>query len=97
MRIMNTVEKRDFIHSHLHQVKEPVINDIYTKMISLFNESLMFAEDTEMFWKMALKCRLKNGIINVPVAIRGVHEKNVFNRDDLYENDIWVFLDSSKI
>ena len=41
MIIMNTVEKRDFIHSHLHQVKEPVINDFYAKMMSLFNESLI--------------------------------------------------------
>ncbi len=38
---MNVIEKRDFIHSHLHQVKEPVVNDFYAKMISLFNESLI--------------------------------------------------------
>jgi hypothetical protein len=38
---MNVVEKRDFIHSYLHQVKEPVLNDIYEKMISLINESLI--------------------------------------------------------
>ena len=38
---MNEVEKRDFIHSHLHQLEEPVINEIYNKMLSLFNESLI--------------------------------------------------------
>ena len=26
---MNVVEKRDFIHSHLHQIDEKVINDLY--------------------------------------------------------------------
>ncbi len=41
MEVMNVVEKRDFIHSHLHRVKEPVITDIYSKMISLYNDSLI--------------------------------------------------------
>ena len=41
MKIMNEVEKRDFIHSHLHQVGEPVINEIYDKMLSLLNETLI--------------------------------------------------------
>jgi len=38
---MKTVEKRDFIHSHLHRVKEPIINDIYEKMLSSLNEILI--------------------------------------------------------
>ena len=38
---MNVVEKRDFIHSHLHQVNEPVINEIYIKMAALVNRSLI--------------------------------------------------------
>ena len=38
---MNVVEKRDFIHRNLHQVAEPVLNDIYAKMISLFDEILI--------------------------------------------------------
>lgn len=38
---MNVVEKRDFIHSHLHQVNEPEINEIYIKMTSLINKSLI--------------------------------------------------------
>jgi len=29
MVIMNVVEKRDFIHSHLHKIDEKVINDLY--------------------------------------------------------------------
>ena len=38
---MNLVEKRDFIHSHLHQVNEPEINEIYIKMAALVNKSLI--------------------------------------------------------
>jgi len=29
MDIMNVVEKRDYIHSHLHQVDESLINQFY--------------------------------------------------------------------
>jgi len=32
MKIMNVIEKRDFIHSHLHQVDEGVINEFYEKL-----------------------------------------------------------------
>jgi len=32
---MNVVEKRDFIQNHLHQVNEPLINEIYAKIASL--------------------------------------------------------------
>jgi hypothetical protein len=29
MKVMNVVEKRDFIHSHLHHADESVINEFY--------------------------------------------------------------------
>ena len=29
MAIMNVIEKRDFIHSHLHQADERVVNEFY--------------------------------------------------------------------
>jgi hypothetical protein len=32
MGIMNVVEKRDFIHSHLHLAEENVINEFYEKL-----------------------------------------------------------------
>ena len=32
MIIMGTLEKRDFIHSHLHQIDEEFINEVYQKM-----------------------------------------------------------------
>ncbi len=41
MNIMNVVEKRDFIHNHLHKVNEPAIDEMYKKMLSLLNEFLV--------------------------------------------------------
>ncbi len=52
--------------------------------IGFFNEALVVAEDTEVFWKMAIKCRLETGMINQPFAIRGVHDANVFCNKELY-------------
>lgn len=50
-----------------------------------FDESLEVSEDTNIILKMALKCRLITGIINEPVAMRGVHQNNIFNDVDLYD------------
>lgn len=55
------------------------------EMTGYFNEELVVAEDTELLWKMAIKCRLESGIIDEALAVRGIHDKNVFNRADLYE------------
>ena len=32
MEIMNVIEKRDFIHSHLHRADEKTINEFYEKL-----------------------------------------------------------------
>lgn len=34
MEIMNVVEKRDFIHRHLHRANEKTINELYEKLRS---------------------------------------------------------------
>jgi glycosyltransferase involved in cell wall biosynthesis len=52
--------------------------------IGSFNKELIVAEDTEVFWKMAIKCQLFTGIIDEPLAIRGVHDSNVFDDKELY-------------
>jgi ADP-heptose:LPS heptosyltransferase len=36
--VMNTIEKRDFIHSHLHQVDESTVDEFFKKMLSLLNK-----------------------------------------------------------
>lgn len=50
----------------------------------LFNEALVVSEDSDLFWKMALKTRLFGGVLEEPVAKRGIHDANVFDRGDLY-------------
>lgn len=49
-----------------------------------FNRELKVAEDTELFYRLALKYNLKTGVIDRPLAMRGVHEENVFNNEKLY-------------
>lgn len=41
MIIMNLVEKRDYIHSHLHRIKEPAVNELYKKLLSFLEDALM--------------------------------------------------------
>ena len=62
--------------------------------IGFFNEALVVMEDTDIFWKMALKCKLLTGIIDQPVAIRGVHDNNVFDQTDLYKNNVMLLYES---
>lgn len=35
---MNSIEKRDFIHSHLHQLDEELISEFYQKMYSFIKD-----------------------------------------------------------
>ena len=63
-------------------VKKKVFDEI-----GFFNEHLSVSEDTELFYKMALKCKLFTGLIDKPVAIRGVHGKNVSGNKDLYKSN----------
>ena len=32
MEVMNALEKRDYIHSHLHQINENLIDEVFQKM-----------------------------------------------------------------
>lgn len=48
--------------------------------VGLFNEELEVAEDTHMWLKLALKCHLVGGELYKPVAMRGIHDKNIFNQ-----------------
>lgn len=60
--------------------------------IGLFNTKLIVSEDSDLFWRLALKCTLVTGNITQSVAKRGIHTNNVFNDRDLYEvNDIRLY------
>ena len=39
MKTVKTVEKRDYIHSHLHQTDESFINEMYLKMHSAIEKN----------------------------------------------------------
>lgn len=54
------------------------------EIIGFFNKKLVVSEDTELLWKMAIKCHLETGIIDKAVAVRGVHEHNIFDNQQLY-------------
>lgn len=60
-------------------------NEVLTQ-IGLFQEHLVVAEDTDWLLKMALTSKLVAGNIAQPVAMRGVHETNIFNQTEQYKN-----------
>jgi glycosyltransferase involved in cell wall biosynthesis len=53
--------------------------------INFFNESLAVMEDTELIWKLCIKSVLISGDLVNPVAMRGVHDYNVFNNKGAYK------------
>lgn len=60
-----------------------------------FNELLAVAEDTELWIKMTLIASLKSGIIDKPIAMRGVHDNNSsFKDDDLYRINNLIMYES---
>jgi hypothetical protein len=38
---MKTIEKRNYIQNHLPEVKEPELDELYKKMLSIVDESLI--------------------------------------------------------
>jgi len=52
--------------------------------VGSFDEELEVMEDTHFIFKLALKGKLVSGSLISPVAIRGVHDLNVFNNQELY-------------
>lgn len=59
-----------------------------------FNERLRVAEDSDLWKKMALLCNLVAGEIDVPVALRGVHNNNVFsNVEDYRGQRVKMYID----
>ncbi|WP_372757295.1 glycosyltransferase family 2 protein [Mariniflexile sp.] len=72
--------KYGYIHLDGLTVKREVFEEV-----GLFNESLMVAEDSDLIFKISLKCQLLPSIIEEPLAKRGIHNNNIFNREDLYQ------------
>jgi hypothetical protein len=72
--------KHGFFHIDGLTIKKTVFG-----ATGLFNEALVVSEDSDLFWKMALKTRLVGGLLEEPVAKRGIHDTNIFDREDLYK------------
>jgi glycosyltransferase involved in cell wall biosynthesis len=72
--------KYGYLHLNGITIKKSVFD-----VIGLLNESLIVAEDSDIIFKMALKCTLLSGVIDKPVAKRGIHASNIFNNEDLYK------------
>jgi glycosyltransferase involved in cell wall biosynthesis len=71
-----------------------VRRDIFDKT-GYFNETLVVAEDTELWLKMSLKATLVGGILKNPVSMRGVHDLNVsFRSESLYNSNLLKMYDS---
>jgi hypothetical protein len=45
---MKAIEKREYIYSHLHEVNEPAIDELYSKMVSILNESLIIESEDDV-------------------------------------------------
>lgn len=72
--------KYGYLHLNGLTVKKTVFD-----VIGYFNEDLMVAEDSDLIYKLALKCSLVSSNIFRPVAKRGVHNTNIFNQDEIYK------------
>jgi glycosyltransferase involved in cell wall biosynthesis len=69
---------------HFHIDGLTVKKSVFAKT-GYFDETLVVAEDTDLFWKMAISSRLFTGVVDRAVAKRGVHEHNIFNNEALYQ------------
>ena len=65
---MNIVEKRDFIHSHLHQIDDEIINEMFDKVYAYMDK-----EGEEM--SAELKSALNKGIESLDQGKSSSHEE----------------------
>lgn len=64
---MNTLEKRDFIHSHLHQLDDSIINEVFNKIHS-------YIDDKNDDLSEELKAALDQGLESLEQGKSSSHE-----------------------
>jgi hypothetical protein len=70
------------INGHFHIVALTLKRDIFDNKAEKFS-NLTMHEDTVFIMQLSLNCRLQAGIIDRPVALRGVHDENrIVNNTD---------------
>lgn len=62
--------------------------------VGLINENLKVAEDSDLLFKLAMKFRMKPSVLDKPLALRGIHESNVFNQHKLYKKYVPILFES---
>lgn len=73
-------------HGHFSLDALTVRKTVFTKS-GFFDETLEFAEDTDLITRLATTCTLVAGIIDQPIAMRGVHDTNrVTNTQKLHRS-----------
>jgi len=72
--------KYGYLHLNGITIKKRVFDSI-----GFFNLELVVAEDSDIIFKMALKSVMLPGILDRPVANRGIHENNIFDNEYLYK------------
>jgi hypothetical protein len=63
------------VKGHIHLDALTVRRAVFDR-IGLIHPALRYGEDTEWILRLALKCQLVPGLIDTPVAVRGVHDSN---------------------
>lgn len=76
---MNIVEKRDFIHSHLHQTEDKFIDEMFKKMQSCISE-----EKEEL--SAELKTALNAGLESLEQGRSSSHEEVMSRMRKKYPN-----------
>ncbi len=76
---MNIVEKRDYIHSHLHQIDDKIINEMFDKVRSnMGDEKEELSED--------LKSALDQGLESLEQGRSSSHEEVMSRMKKKYPN-----------
>ena len=81
--------KLGYLHLNGLTIKKSVFD-----IVGLMNTNLPVAEDTDIIFKLALKCRIATASIERLVAARGIHDSNVFHQDELYKKYIPLLFES---
>jgi glycosyltransferase involved in cell wall biosynthesis len=81
--------KLGYLHLNGLTVKKSVFNEV-----GLMNENLRVTQDTDIIFKLAMKCKLMPASIKQEVALRGVHDTNVFYQDHLYKKYTPILFES---
>ncbi|MCG8700469.1 MAG: hypothetical protein MI922_20610 [Bacteroidales bacterium] len=77
--VMNIIEKRDYIHNHLHQIDDKIVNELFDRV-----RSYMDKENEEL--SEELKAALNEGIASLEQGRSSSHEQVMSRMKKRYPN-----------